>query len=416
MSDLKEENPNKIEGDAQEAESSAYQCYVVMQYYLLETLISTAFMLRQWVGSHGGHNGWLTAKLNHHNNHDLGPVEVSNNIPTHLASERRTAENHHHNNNRGGKRVFVNNLPSTLDKEDVVVATADCSKALAMSGSLLSGKIITVDLFKRKDERHQRVPYQHETCFCVDVNTSEWSVLQLFRILRNQSNVDNLELKRIFIGNLPNNVSNEDLTAEFLKRDVQILNVSIRRAWYKDSLVADVVLAAAEYAKALGMNGTLLRERRITVKPFMPGKSLITHRIKQKWYFLCALMLSNDMDRAGSMFGSNWLRLAVWNMCSKTIANQNTSRLWGPSPRALPVLTRCGGHSTLKRGTPAACAAHRVHLRHISAKCGIPCSAPLYTVHKCATPPVTPEIQTGSRSLSLFGIQLALSNSRRQAH
>jgi hypothetical protein len=58
-----------------------------------------------------------------------------------------------------------------------------------------------------------------------------------------------------------------------LKRDVQILNVSIRRAWYKDSLVADVVLAAADYAKALGMNGTLLHERRITVNPFMSGKS-----------------------------------------------------------------------------------------------------------------------------------------------
>jgi hypothetical protein len=142
-------------------------------------------------------------------------VKVSNNIPTHLASEGRTAENHHHSNNRGGTRVFVNNLPSALDKEglaaeflkhdiiileasirhawkkncclaDVVVATADCSKALTMTGSLLSGKIITVDLFKTKDEHHQRVPYQHETCFCVDVNTSEWSVLQLVRILRNQ--------------------------------------------------------------------------------------------------------------------------------------------------------------------------------------------------------------------------------------
>ncbi|KAJ7848227.1 hypothetical protein B0H13DRAFT_1906867 [Mycena leptocephala] len=254
-----------------------------------------------------------------------------------------------------------------------------------MSGSLLSGKIITVDLFKRKDERHQRVPYQHETCFCVDVNTSEWSVLQLFRILRNQSNVDNLELKRIFIGNLPNNVSNEDLTAEFLKRDVQILNVSIRRAWYKDSLVADVVLAAAEYAKALGMNGTLLRERRITVKPFMPGKSphhpphqaemVFSVRVNAiEWSVLQLFRALLDMDRAGSMFGSNWLRLAVWNMCSKTIANQKHQSPVGtfaPSPAS---------------------------------------------INQCATPPVTPEIQTGSRSLSLFGIQLALSNSRRQAH
>ncbi|KAJ7468871.1 hypothetical protein B0H11DRAFT_2238732 [Mycena galericulata] len=119
-------------------------------------------------------------------------------------------------------RIFVKNLPNSLDKEglattlateflkrgapirkasirfswdksrclaDIFVDGANYATALKISGSVILGKTIWVEPFQPKRMRAkppQNLPPQEENRFSVDVNAVELSVLQLFRILQSQ--------------------------------------------------------------------------------------------------------------------------------------------------------------------------------------------------------------------------------------
>ncbi|KAJ7934838.1 hypothetical protein B0H13DRAFT_1854833 [Mycena leptocephala] len=119
-------------------------------------------------------------------------------------------------------RIFVKNLPNSLDKEglattlateflkrgapirkasirfawdkscclaDIFVDGANYATALKISGSVILGKTIWVEPFRPKRmgaKPPQNLPLQEADRFFVDVNAVELSVLQLFRILQSQ--------------------------------------------------------------------------------------------------------------------------------------------------------------------------------------------------------------------------------------
>ncbi|KAJ7901453.1 hypothetical protein B0H13DRAFT_1882959 [Mycena leptocephala] len=118
-------------------------------------------------------------------------------------------------------RVFVKNLPNSLDKEglattlateflkrgapirkasirlawdkscclaDIFVDGANYATALKISGSVILGKTIWVEPFqpKRMRAKPQNLRPHEENRFSVDANAAELSVLQLFRILQSQ--------------------------------------------------------------------------------------------------------------------------------------------------------------------------------------------------------------------------------------
>ncbi|KAJ7885701.1 hypothetical protein B0H14DRAFT_2563711 [Mycena olivaceomarginata] len=76
------------------------------------------------------------------------------------------------------------------------------------------------------------------------------------------------DLMRVFVNYLPNNINKEGLAVEFLKSGISIRNASIHPAWNKSYLWADIVVAATDYAKALGMDNKLIFGTAIGVKPF----------------------------------------------------------------------------------------------------------------------------------------------------
>ncbi|KAJ7865432.1 hypothetical protein B0H14DRAFT_2734191 [Mycena olivaceomarginata] len=76
------------------------------------------------------------------------------------------------------------------------------------------------------------------------------------------------DLMRVFVNYLPNNINKEGLAVEFLKSDISIRKASIHPAWNKSYFWADIVVAATDYAKALGMDNKLIFGTAIRVKPF----------------------------------------------------------------------------------------------------------------------------------------------------
>ncbi|KAJ7850913.1 hypothetical protein B0H14DRAFT_2762621 [Mycena olivaceomarginata] len=76
------------------------------------------------------------------------------------------------------------------------------------------------------------------------------------------------DLMRVFVNYLPNNINKEGLAVEFLKSGISIRNASIHPAWNKSYFWADIVVAATDYAKALGMDNKLIFGTAIGVKPF----------------------------------------------------------------------------------------------------------------------------------------------------
>ncbi|KAJ7658088.1 hypothetical protein B0H14DRAFT_3078102 [Mycena olivaceomarginata] len=76
------------------------------------------------------------------------------------------------------------------------------------------------------------------------------------------------DLMRVFVNYLPNTINKEGLAIEFLKSGISIRNASIHPAWNKSYFWADIVVAATDYAKALGMDNKLIFGTAIGVKPF----------------------------------------------------------------------------------------------------------------------------------------------------
>jgi hypothetical protein len=112
-------------------------------------------------------------------------------------------------------RLFVNNLPNNINNEalaveflkydivilsasiqpawnkdycwaDLAVAETDYNKALEMGNRLFWGRSITVKPFTPKGKVPQSICPGQGMRFTVDLNSREWSVLQLFRILQSQ--------------------------------------------------------------------------------------------------------------------------------------------------------------------------------------------------------------------------------------
>ncbi|KAJ7804356.1 hypothetical protein B0H14DRAFT_3153974 [Mycena olivaceomarginata] len=73
---------------------------------------------------------------------------------------------------------------------------------------------------------------------------------------------------RVFVKNLPRGIRNESLAAEFLQYGISVRNASIRAAWNNKWTLADVVVDAEHYERALAMNGRRMLGRNIMVAPF----------------------------------------------------------------------------------------------------------------------------------------------------
>ncbi|KAJ7865919.1 hypothetical protein B0H14DRAFT_2573696 [Mycena olivaceomarginata] len=74
---------------------------------------------------------------------------------------------------------------------------------------------------------------------------------------------------RVFVNNLPNNLNNDGLVAEFFRHGITILATSIQPAWNKGYCWADVVVTATDYGKILRLSNKLIFGRKIKVKPFL---------------------------------------------------------------------------------------------------------------------------------------------------
>jgi hypothetical protein len=74
---------------------------------------------------------------------------------------------------------------------------------------------------------------------------------------------------RVFVNNLPNNLNNDGLVAEFFRHGITILATSIQPAWNKGYCWADVVVTATDYGKILRLSKKLIFGRKIKVKPFL---------------------------------------------------------------------------------------------------------------------------------------------------
>ncbi|KAJ7703435.1 hypothetical protein B0H14DRAFT_3173273 [Mycena olivaceomarginata] len=83
---------------------------------------------------------------------------------------------------------------------------------------------------------------------------------------------------RVFVKNLPRGIRNESLAAEFLQYGISVRNASIRAAWNNKWTLADVVVDAEHYERALAMNGRRMLGRNIMVAPFKFFKGFPTRQ------------------------------------------------------------------------------------------------------------------------------------------